>query len=86
MLHVAGILSEADPGMTRSLPMAGEPVVSAYRSLGARDCVPIYNAPDPETHFPVPGEEIQGNIWIPWQPSSDREERVKSFPLCSDAS
>src|SRR5215469_8903047 len=27
----------------------GAPVVDAYRSLGARDCVPIYNALDPAT-------------------------------------
>ena len=35
----------------------GEPVVTAYRNRGARDCVPIYNALDPETHHPVPREE-----------------------------
>ena len=32
----------------------GQPVVEAYRRLGARDCVPIYNALDPSTHHPVP--------------------------------
>src|SRR3954464_7698559 len=31
----------------------GEPVVAAYDSLGAQACVPIYNALDPHTHFPV---------------------------------
>src|SRR5436305_641697 len=31
----------------------GEPVVSAYGSHGARRCVPIYNALDPSTHYPV---------------------------------
>src|SRR5207253_4529849 len=31
----------------------GSPVVDAYRRLGARDCVPIYNAVDPRTHHPV---------------------------------
>jgi spore maturation protein CgeB len=31
----------------------GSPVSRAYMSLGARLCVPIYNALDPETHFPV---------------------------------
>src|SRR5579871_3718823 len=29
----------------------GEPVVKAYRKLGARVCEPIYNALDPLTHF-----------------------------------
>jgi hypothetical protein len=31
----------------------GEPVVARYRALGARGCVPIYNALDPDTHHPV---------------------------------
>jgi spore maturation protein CgeB len=31
----------------------GERVVASYRALGARDCVPIYNALDPSTHHPV---------------------------------
>ena len=32
----------------------GDPVVRAYQSFGARECVPIYNALDPSTHHPVP--------------------------------
>ena len=28
----------------------GDPVVARYSALGARDCVPVYNAVDPETH------------------------------------
>ena len=31
----------------------GPPVVDAYRSFGARRCVPIYNGLDPSTHHPV---------------------------------
>ena len=31
----------------------GLPVVEAYRAFGARACVPVYNAVDPETHFRV---------------------------------
>src|SRR4051794_36882008 len=34
----------------------GPRVVAAYRRLGARDCVPIYNALDPATHRPAPAE------------------------------
>jgi spore maturation protein CgeB len=34
----------------------GEPVVKAYKAIGARECVPIYNALDPETHYPVEGD------------------------------
>ena len=32
----------------------GDPVVRSYKALGARDCVPIYNALDTHTHHPVP--------------------------------
>jgi spore maturation protein CgeB len=35
----------------------GNPVVNAYKELGARACYPIYNALDPTTHHPVPKEE-----------------------------
>jgi len=31
----------------------GDPVVRAYKALGARTCVPVYNALDPDTHHPV---------------------------------
>ena len=31
-------------------------VVERYEALGARHCVPVYNALDPDTHHPVPGE------------------------------
>src|SRR3954465_1009230 len=34
----------------------GEPVVEAYQTWGAQQCVPIYNALDPETHYPVASE------------------------------
>src|SRR4051812_12122673 len=34
----------------------GDPVVSRYTALGARACIPVYNALDPATHHPVPGE------------------------------
>ena len=34
----------------------GAPVVDAYRRLGARSCVPIYNGLDPATHHPAAPE------------------------------
>ncbi len=37
----------------------GPPVVAAYQAFGARRCVPIYNAHDPETHHP-PTQRDQG--------------------------
>ena len=35
----------------------GAPVVDSYAALGARSCVPIYNALDPDTHHPAPADE-----------------------------
>ena len=64
----------------------GDRVVNEYRSLGARDCVPIYNAFDADTHHPVPPDprfacdlSFQGNR-LP-----DREARVDEFFLAAAA-
>ena len=35
----------------------GPPVIAAYEAFGARRCVPIYNAHDPDTHHPPRGRE-----------------------------
>jgi spore maturation protein CgeB len=62
----------------------GDPVVSAYRSRGARECVPIYNALDPDTHFPVnqhPGFNAELSFLGNRLP--DREARVDEFFLKS---
>ncbi len=42
----------------------GDPVVNAYRELGARECIPIYNALDPDTHYPVPPDCALRAIWV----------------------
>ncbi len=58
----------------------GEPVADAYRSFGARDCVPIYNALDPETHFPMPAEpDLTADLAFLGNRLPDREERVEEF-------
>jgi spore maturation protein CgeB len=58
----------------------GRPVVSAYQELGARQCVPIYNALDPETHFPVaPDGRFQGDLGFLGNRLPDREARVEEF-------
>lgn len=58
----------------------GEPVVSAYKSLGARDCIPVYNALDPETHFTVPHDNrFSSDLSFLGNRLPDREERVKTF-------
>jgi spore maturation protein CgeB len=58
----------------------GAPVVRAYTALGARACVPIYNALDPETHHPVsPRPELRGALGFLGNRLPDREERVDRF-------
>ena len=60
----------------------GEPVVSAYTALGARDCVPIYNAVDPETHHPAPARaDWDHDLGFLGNRLPDREARVEEFFL-----
>jgi len=58
----------------------GEPVVAAYHALGARECAPVYNAVDPETHHPVPPEaRYAGDLGFLGNRLPDREGRVTTF-------
>lgn len=58
----------------------GEPVVQAYRSAGARLCVPIYNALDPSTHYPVaPDARFASDLGFLGNRLPDRERRVEQF-------
>jgi spore maturation protein CgeB len=60
----------------------GDPVVAAYRGLGAACCVPIYNALDPDTHHPVPPEErYRADLSFLGNRLPDREQRVDAFFL-----
>ena len=60
----------------------GEPVRGAYLALGARECVPIYNALDPSTHHPVPPEpRFKGDLGFLGNRLPDREARVEEFFL-----
>jgi spore maturation protein CgeB len=60
----------------------GEPVQNAYRAIGARDCLPIYNGLDCETHFPVvPSPIYQCDLAFVGNRLPDREERVDDFFL-----
>ena len=60
----------------------GDPVVSAYLALGARACVPVYNALDPSTHYTVPGEErFACDLAFLGNRLPDREARVEEFFL-----
>jgi spore maturation protein CgeB len=58
----------------------GDPVVQAYRALGARDCVPVYNALDPETHHPVaPDPRFACDLALLANRLPDREARIDEF-------
>jgi spore maturation protein CgeB len=60
----------------------GPPVVSAYEDLGARRCVPVYNALDPETHHPVPADpRYAADLNFLANRLPDREARVEEFFL-----
>ena len=60
----------------------GEPVVSAYERLGARACIPIYNALDPDTHHPVaPDPRFVCDLALLANRLPDREARVEEFFL-----
>ncbi|WP_119300740.1 CgeB family protein [Dongia deserti] len=60
----------------------GDPVVRAYRAMGARLCRPIYNALDPATHFPVaPDPKFAADLSFLGNRLPDREQRVRDFFL-----
>jgi spore maturation protein CgeB len=58
----------------------GQRVVDAYLGLGARSCTPIYNAVDPDTHFPVPiHPRFESILGFQGNRLPDRENRVDEF-------
>lgn len=79
-----------DHAVRRALPRldyvltygGGDPVVDAYEALGAKRCVPIYNALDPSTHYPVDGEaRFSADLSFLGNRLPDREHRVEEFFL-----
>jgi len=60
----------------------GPEVVRRYRELGARNCHPIYNALDPETHHPeAPDPALACDLVFVGNRLPDRERRVEQFFL-----
>ncbi|MBV8972405.1 MAG: glycosyltransferase [Sphingomonadaceae bacterium] len=60
----------------------GAPVIDAYRGFGAAECVPVYNALDPATHFPVPPDaRFAADLAFLGNRLPDREARVEAFFL-----
>ncbi len=60
----------------------GEKVQRTYRSLGAKNCFPIYNAVDPETHYRVRADpRFEADMAFMGNRLPDREKRVEDFFL-----
>lgn len=60
----------------------GPPVVEHYLRLGARNCYPIYNALDPDTHHPVAADSaLTCDLAFVGHRLPDRERRVEEFFL-----
>ena len=87
---LADIRADAGHPMRRALPSldlvltygGGPPVIDAYTALGARRCVPIYNALDPATHHPAPAQDrFRADLSFLANRLPDREARVETFFL-----
>ena len=60
----------------------GDPVVQHYRGLGAQNCIPIYNALDPDTHHPVAADPNRAcDLVFVGNRLPDREARIEQFFL-----
>jgi spore maturation protein CgeB len=58
----------------------GQPVIDRYTALGARACIPVYNALDPATHHPAPPRpELACDLAFLGNRLPDREARVEEF-------
>lgn len=79
--HPDNHLREAIPAYDLVLTYGGGArVVSHYLAVGARDCVPIYNAVDPAMHCPAPARaEFAGDLGLLANRLPDREQRVDEF-------
>ena len=60
----------------------GDPVVQRYLRLGARNCHPVYNGLDPDSHHPVePDTTFACDLAFVGHRLPDRERRVEDFFL-----
>jgi spore maturation protein CgeB len=60
----------------------GPPVIEAYRGFGARSTVPVYNAVDPDVHYPVAADpRLAADISLLVNRLPDRETRVEELFL-----
>ncbi len=87
---LAELAASPDHPLRRALPSldlvlcygGGAPVIAAYEAMGARLCVPIYNALDPQAHHPAPAQpEYEGDLVFMGNRLPDREARVEEYFL-----
>jgi len=85
---LAELRAGAAPDLHRALPHldlvltygGGEPVVQAYTALGAKYCIPIYNALDPSTHYPVAADpDFAADLAFLANRMPDREARAEAY-------
>ncbi len=75
--RLRGLLGDYDLVLTYG---GGKPVIERYAALGARACIPVYNALDPETHHPAPPRaELAADLTLLANRLPDREARVQEF-------
>ncbi|PVX29329.1 CgeB family protein [Sphingomonas pokkalii] len=76
---VRAMLPEIDLVLTYG---GGPPVIDAYAAMGARECIPVYNALDPETHHPAPADpRFAADLALLANRLPDREARIEEFFL-----
>ena len=71
------------PGLDLVLTYGGgDPVVRAYGAMGAAECIPVYNALDPQSHHPAPPDpRFAADLAFLGNRLPDREARVEEFFL-----
>jgi spore maturation protein CgeB len=77
--HLRSVIPSYDVVFTYG---GGNAVVRGYMAAGAKLCVPIYNALDPDTHYPVaPNSDFSCDLSFLGNRLPDREARVEEFFL-----
>ena len=85
---LAGLAADADAPLHGHLAQTdlvltyggGDPVIYGYRKFGVMECHPVYNALDPQTHFPVaPDPRFECALAFLGNRLPDRETRVEEF-------
>jgi spore maturation protein CgeB len=77
--HMRALIPRYDMILTYG---GGAPVVRRYTALGAAACIPIYNALDPDTHYPTLRDaRFECDLAFLGNRLPDREARVEQFFL-----